>query len=235
MLYNIWNLRKTHVCAEVLSSVTFSIHEGETLGIIGPSGSGKTTLLNILRGLDLDFEGTIQFKGNSLSPGKEYFNQLGSVYQDVQGVLNPQHTVHKIIEEPFYICKKRGAHILELEKLLFEVGLEKRHLLLFPHQLSGGEKQRVCLARALAVNPQILLMDEPLCSLDDHSQRKILSFLKEKKGVTIVMASHDLSSMQQFCDRILVLVEGTIEETLLPPYSKENSSSIEQITAAFLG
>ena len=91
-----------------------------------------------------------------------------------------------------------------------DVGLQEDHLLLYPHQLSGGEKQRVAMARALILNPKVLLLDEPLCSLDTHSQEKILTALRTKPRLTIIMVSHDTNILDNFCDRKLLLKNGHI-------------------------
>lgn len=204
--------------AYALKQINLSIPRGCIYGIIGMSGAGKSTLLRCLTGLELPTEGSIQIEGEDLTQksAKELCRirqQMGMVFQHFQ--LFSSRTVGENIAYPMEI---RGASLSEqqerVDELLRLVELEhKKHM--YPSQLSGGEKQRIGIARALANHPHLLLCDEPTSALDPKTTRSILQFLaqlNQQLGLTIVIITHQLETVKQICQRVAVLSHGEIVE-----------------------
>lgn len=202
----------------VLSDINFELEEGETLAIVGPSGSGKTTLLGLCAGLDQPDSGTVKLCGwelNSLSEDERARlrnEEVGFIFQDFQ--LLPTLTALENVSVPLELKGVKGASKTALE-LLSKVGLEERahH---YPSQLSGGEKQRVAMARAFSNKPSILFADEPTGNLDEETGEKVIQLLfnlNKEAGTTLVIVSHDLELARRN-QHILRLKGGKIlEET----------------------
>lgn len=194
---------------QVLVNVSFEVKKGECLGILGESGSGKTTLGRIICGLLKPDSGVRTIGG-----------PIGIVFQDYTTSANPRFTVKQVISEALKVRERRDAIALDREKEVIEllelVGLGKDYGARYPHELSGGQLQRVCIARAVALRPEVIILDEPVSSLDAYIQVQIMDLLKEirkKYDLTYVYITHDISSITYFCDRVLFLYHGESVET----------------------
>lgn len=197
------NVSKTFSELEVIRDISFEVMDGEFLSIIGPSGCGKTTVLRIISGLDLPAKGKVLFKGEEI---KKPTKQIGFVFQE--SALFPWRSVKRNIEFPLELNgaskEERDRKSKRYVKLVGLEGFEKA----YPHQLSGGMKQRASLARALAAEPEALLMDEPFASLDALSREKMQGELQriwEKEKKTIIFVTHSVEEALFLSDRIIVL------------------------------
>ncbi|RDU23814.1 ABC transporter ATP-binding protein [Anaerosacchariphilus polymeriproducens] len=194
---------------QILVDVSMHVKEKECLGILGESGSGKSTMGRVICGLLKPDCGKVEVE-----------KPISIVFQDYTTSANPRFTVKQIISESLIVRERRESIRLdrekEIRKLLELVGLSEEFSLRYPHELSGGQLQRVCIARAVALQPKIILFDESISSLDAYTQVQIMDLLKEirkKYGLTYVFITHDLSSVTYFCDRVLFLYQGQIVET----------------------
>ncbi|MFO1328533.1 MAG: ABC transporter ATP-binding protein [Rubrivivax sp.] len=206
---------------DALADVSFEVRKGETLGIVGESGSGKSTAARcIVRLIDAD-AGAIRVDGEDIAalPARQLRRvrrRLQMVFQDPFGSLNPRRTVGQLIAEgpivhgtPRDQAWERALSLLEL------VGLERRAAERFPHEFSGGQRQRIGLARALALEPEILVADEPVSALDVSVQDQVLRLLadiRQRLGLTVVFITHDLRVASQVCDSIAVMHKGRVVE-----------------------
>jgi ABC-type dipeptide/oligopeptide/nickel transport system ATPase subunit len=207
----------------VLHNITFSLQEGEALGIIGESGSGKTTLARCVAGLLTPTNGTIEFDDINIYPETNNRKMLGSkiqlVFQAYSASLDPQLTIEHIILEGFQV--RRNVNRIPLlgvtaKELCSLVGLPKEILNSYPFQLSGGQKQRVALARAISVQPRLIILDEPTSALDVLTQAHILGLIKRirsKHALGLIFITHNIVNSMLLCDRIAVLHRGSIVET----------------------
>ncbi|MDD5594522.1 MAG: ATP-binding cassette domain-containing protein [Candidatus Margulisbacteria bacterium] len=197
---------------KALDGVDLAIRRGETLGLVGESGSGKSTLARLLLGLIKPTSGSIVYRGSA-----DTRRACQIVFQDPQTSLNPRIRVGEAIGEPILIHKIMPKNQINVRvgELLQLVRLPAAYAARYPHELSGGERQRVGIARALASNPEFLVLDEPVSSLDVSVQVEILQLLKELKSridLTYLFIAHDLSVIGYLSDRIAVLKEGRIIE-----------------------
>lgn len=230
-----------------VDDVTFTIGRGETLGLVGESGCGKSTLVRLLtRLIDLT-DGSIHLDGEEIGhlPAKGFGNspyrpRIQMVFQDAGDSLNPRFTAFAAIADPIRRLRPIPAAALKarVEELAIMCGLPVELLSRFPHQLSGGQKARVGIARAIAVEPDLLILDEPTAALDVSVQVVILQLLEDLKhrlGMSYLFVSHDLNVVRLLCDRVMVMYLGKIVETgpaervfRLPahPYTKALLSAI---------
>ena len=183
---------------EAVKGVSFSLGRGEILGIVGESGSGKSTIARTIVGLEKPSAGEIEVAADSVQ----------MVFQDAVGSLNPRMTVRQALEEALRV---RHTQDMTPEKLLGFVGLGEAVLSQYPREMSGGQCQRVSVARALACRPDVLIADEPVSALDVSVQAKVLNLLRDLRrdlGLSILLIAHDLAVVKNVCDRVFVMERG---------------------------
>ena len=202
---------------QVLFDVSLKVSQGTCLGILGESGSGKSTLGRVICGLLKPDTGEVKIQDVSVYASrngrKNLQKRLSVVFQDYTTSANPRFRVKEIIAEGL-AARERNQKI-RLNRLLELVGLNSSYANRYPHELSGGQLQRVCIARAVACQPEIILFDEAISSLDAHTQIQIMDLLhdlKEKLGLTYIFITHDLTSVTYLCDDVLFLYHGRITE-----------------------
>jgi len=204
---SIKNLNKTFERGFKLKDINFDIKEGEVVSLIGESGSGKTSISKVIMGL-LKAEGEIQING-----------KVQMIFQSPYSSLNPKYKIRDIIAEGVIyqkILKKKENLDEYLLSILNEVGLDKEVLNKYPHELSGGMRQRVGIARAVAVKPNLIIADEILTALDALTQIQILELfqkLKENKKISYLFISHDINVVKKISDRLLIIKDGEIIES----------------------
>jgi peptide/nickel transport system ATP-binding protein len=208
--------------ARVVDDVSFDIRVGETLGLVGESGSGKSTVARMVLGLLQPTGGEVLFRGEPLPPlssgrMRELRRQMQIVFQDPYAALNPRMTVRRILEEPFAIHRETPADGLaaRLRELLKCVGLDESALPRYPHQFSGGQRQRINIARALALNPELLVLDEPVSALDVSVGAQVINLLRDLQrsmGLTYLFISHSMPLVRYLCDRVAVMQHGKLVE-----------------------
>ena len=208
---------------QVLFDVSLKVSQGTCLGILGESGSGKSTLGRVICGLLKPDTGEVKIQDipvyNSKNGRKNLQKRLSIVFQDYTTSANPRFRVKEIIAEGLAARERnqkiRLDRLEETNRLLELVGLNPSYANRYPHELSGGQLQRVCIARAVACQPEIILFDEAISSLDAHTQVQIMDLLhnlKEKLGLTYIFITHDLTSVTYLCDDVLFLYHGHITE-----------------------
>ena len=224
-----------------VDDVSFSLREGETLGIVGESGCGKSTLIRTLMRLVDSTGGTIRYRGKDItSAGRRELGpirrELQMVFQDPQSSLNPRKRVGQIIGTPLKLRGLEGRTIDDrARELLGRVGLNPEHLNRFPHEFSGGQRQRIGIARALAMEPRIMMLDEPVSALDVSIQAQVVNLLEELQeefGLSYVFVAHDLSVVRHVSDRIAVMYLGKVVE--VSPSEELYDKPIHPYTAALL-
>ncbi len=207
-----------------VDNVSFSIEQGKTLGLMGESGCGKSTIGRLIAGLHTATNGQILFNGQDVCQMKKkqlhaYRREMQMIFQDPFSFLDPRKSVMEIIAEPLIIHKRfksgveRNAHV---EHLMDIVGISRRFANSYPHEMDGGRRQRVGIARALSLNPQFIVCDEPVSSLDVSIQAQILNLLKELQAeykLSFLFITHDLSVVKFFSDDIAVMYLGQLVET----------------------
>lgn len=206
----------------VLDQLDLTIYEGETVGIVGESGCGKSTLANSLMRLIPATSGSITYNDTDIltlndAELRDLRQDFQMVFQNPYTSLNPRMTVRNIVAEPIHTHLSLSATDTDqrVSELLSECGLSDDHLGRYPHELSGGQAQRVAVARALALNPRFLILDEPTSALDVSVQAQIINLLislQKKHGLTYLFISHNLSVVQHIADRIAVMYLGEIVE-----------------------
>ena len=205
-----------------VDGVTFDIHRGETLGLVGESGCGKSTLGRTLMQLETATAGEVRYDDTDITTLsgkdlKDWRKNVQMVFQDPDGSLNDRMTVGEIIMEPLNVhdWKTPEERRQRVRQLLERVGLSEEHYYRYPFQFSGGQRQRVGIARALALEPDFLVLDEPVSALDVSVQAKILNLLDDLQaefGLTYLIIAHDLSVVEHICDRVAVMYLGNIME-----------------------
>lgn len=205
-----------------VDDVNFVIEKGKTLGVVGESGCGKSTLGRMLVHLEESTGGTIEFNGEDVTvlrgqKMKEFRENAKMIFQDPYSSLNPRYTVEDTIKESLVISGRyRRGEINEKVKEVMElVGIDRRLSLSYPHELDGGRRQRVGIARALALEPEFVVCDEPVSALDVSIQAQILNLLKklqQQKEYTYMFITHDLSVVRHISDNICVMYLGQIVE-----------------------
>ena len=232
---------------QAVDGVNFSIGEGETFALVGESGCGKTTVAKMILLLERPTRGVIRFKGddiNGLRGGglREYKRLVQAVFQDPYSSLNPRMQVLDIIGEPLQVHEGMHGRQLRMRvgELLENVGLSPVTGSFFPHQFSGGQRQRIAIARALALRPQLIVLDEPVSGLDVSIRAQILNLLvdlQRELGLSYLLISHDLAIVEHMSHRVGVMYVGKmveladkdqLYENTLHPYSKALLASVPQ-------
>lgn len=232
-LLEVQNVEKTYISktglfgktriVKAVDDISFSLYEGETLGLVGESGCGKSTLGNAILQLDKASAGSIIYKGNDITTLKgkalrALRRDIQIIFQDPYASLNPRLTVGEAITEPmevhklFSTKKKRKEKAMEI---LHRVGLESSHYNRYPHEFSGGQRQRIGIARTIAVQPKLIICDESVSALDISVQAQVLNLLNELKQdfkFTYIFISHDLAVVKYMSDQLVVMNKGKIEE-----------------------
>lgn len=206
-----------------VDGVSFELEAGKTLGVVGESGCGKSTLGRTIIRLQEPTAGEIYFEGKNITKlrGKaltKFRKSIQMVFQDPFSSLDPRKTVAQIIAEPIklhHLAKSKDDLKAQTLQLMDTVGLARRWYNTYPHQLDGGRRQRIGIARALALNPKMLICDEPVSALDVSIQAQILNLLKdlqEERGLSCIFITHDLSVVYNFSDDIAVMYLGRLVE-----------------------
>ena len=203
----IQNVSKSFGDIRAVDDVSLSLEQGDNLAIIGESGCGKTTLAKMIMGLIPPDEGTIKAQANSLQ----------MVFQDPHQSLDPLWDVRAILKEAFWRQRSLSDQQIQekIEQMLVSVGLSPQVLQRFPHEFSGGERQRIAIARALLTSPKVLVLDEAVSALDTLVQKQIIDLLKKLKqdfNLTYIFISHNLRLVRHFSDKIVVMYQGKIVE-----------------------
>lgn len=230
-----------------VDDISFQIHEGETVGLVGESGCGKSTFGRTLIHLNESTDGKILFQGKDVTKLSkkemvEYRKQVQMIFQDPYSSLDPRQTVSDIIKEPLQLAGMSHEEMKNRTKELMDtVGIEKRLRMSYPHELDGGRRQRVGIARALALNPKFIVCDEPVSALDVSIQAQILNLLMDLQkdlGLTYLFITHDMSVVKHISNHICVMYLGQMVEKCekkelfsypLHPYTKALLSAIPTV------
>ena len=224
-----------------IEDIDVSIEGRSSVGIVGESGSGKSTLVRVLCGLLHHQSGRVTFDGRDVADWlrtkpKELRRRNQIVFQSPRRSLDPRMTIGRSLKEPMLAIERRTPSSDELVTWLEQVGLTSDVLRRFPHQLSGGQLQRVSIARALSVGPDVLYADEPTSALDVSVRAQVLNLLMDIRtelGLTLVMVSHDLAVISRMCEHVVVMKDGRIVES--GPMADVLSAPATAYTAALVG
>lgn len=205
-----------------LKGVDFRVSKGKTLAIVGESGSGKSTLARIIALIDAPSEGELLLDGEQVDigrkrPGPDMRSKVQMVFQNPYGSLNPRQKIGDVLMEPMIINTRiRSAERRDrAEAMLQKVGMMPEHFNRYPHMFSGGQRQRIAIARALMLNPELLVLDEPVSALDLSVQAQVLNLLSDLQDefdLTYIFVSHDLSVVRYIADDVMVLSKGEAVE-----------------------
>lgn len=213
---------------KALNGVSFSISEGQSLGIVGESGSGKSTIARLVMALDRPSSGTVKLLNRDLHalPSDQLRRarrDVQMVFQDPYGSLDPRQTVARIVAEPLEALGEtsRAEQQERAGESLAAVGLRANDLHKYPHEFSGGQRQRIAIARALITRPKLIVADEPVSALDVSVQAQVLNLmqdLQQQYGISYLLISHDLAVVNHLCDQVCVLHRGLIVERGSPQH-----------------
>lgn len=213
---------------QVLRNISFQYAQGECLGIIGESGCGKSTLGRLLLGIERPESGSILLKGEAIGRKRAGKGAISAVFQDYTSSINPYFTVEQAIMESLNRrTSNRKSNQSKVDDLLQRVGLDPSCRNKHPHELSGGQIQRVCIARAIATESPCILLDEAISSLDGSVQMQVLQLLKNLKEIDelgYIFITHDIQAAAFLCDRIMIMREGQIEELVTIEHLKDVKS-----------
>ncbi|MCU1503709.1 MAG: dipeptide/oligopeptide transport protein of the superfamily, ATP-binding component [Ilumatobacteraceae bacterium] len=229
-----------------LQGVDLVLHDGGSLGVVGESGSGKSTLVRILLGLDRATAGEVSYRDRSVAPGRPsslrwFRREAQIVFQDPLSSLDPRMTIDAIVREPLICLGVEEDHRQRVTEVLDAVGIDPSWGTRYPHQFSGGQQQRIAIARAIAPRPKILVGDEPVSALDVSVRVQILDLLRrlaDEYQLSLVLVSHDLGVVRYLCEDVIVLHEGRIAErgrtvdvfrSPTQPYTRELLDAVPRI------
>ena len=238
--------KKNGKTLHAVDDINLTIQKGTTLGVVGESGCGKSTLGRTILRLLKPTEGQVLFEGHDITKASEsqmrqYRQSMQIIFQDPYSSLNPRKSVAEIIATPLKVnrmCKSKAELQKRVKELMDTVGLAERLYNSYPHELDGGRRQRICIARALAINPKFIVCDEPVSALDVSIQAQILNLLmdlQEEMGLTYMFITHDLSVVKHISTEIMVMYMGNCVEKApakelfanpLHPYTKALLSTI---------
>jgi oligopeptide transport system ATP-binding protein len=211
-----WPWQKAEA-VQAVSQVQLSVAKGQTLGIVGESGCGKTTLGRAIAGIYPATTGCVRLKGQEATDRRAWSRQVQMIFQDPYSSLNPRMSIRSILSEPYLIHGGYTRRDIDqrIQQLLDAVGLSQSSLKKYPHEFSGGQRQRIGIARAIALEPEVIIADEPVSALDVSVQSQILNLLselRERLQLTILFISHDLSVVEYLCHQVAVMYLGRIIE-----------------------
>lgn len=242
-------LKKVVGNVKAVDGVSLEVYRGETLGIVGESGCGKSTFGKTVMMLEKPVDGQVEYNYNgefkditkfSKAEMFDFRKKVQMVFQDPYSALNPQKKIYTSFEEPMIVhgIKSKEEREMIMMRVLNMVNIQPDYLMRYPHEFSGGQRQRLCIARALEVMPEVLICDEPVSALDVSIQAQVLNLMKEiqkELNLTYMFIAHDLSVVQYMADRIVVMYLGKIVEIAdsralyeepLHPYTKALLSAI---------
>ncbi len=234
-------LDRSTATVRAVDDVSFTLDEGETLGVVGESGCGKTSLARCLLRLATPTAGTVHFRGHDITRAspralRGIRREVQMVFQDPEASLNPRKRIGQIVGLGLRLQGIKGREVTDRARtLLGQVGLDPEHINRFPHEFSGGQRQRIGIARALAVQPSLIVLDEPVSALDVSVQAQVINLLddlKDKSGLAYIFVAHDLSVVRHVSDRIAVMYLGKIVE--LTPAEALYHKPVHPYTAALL-
>ena len=219
---NLLGANRREITAHAVDDVSFSIQKGEVVGLVGESGCGKSTLGRVVANIHSPSGGTLKYRGKSLiemskEEKRDYTLKTQMIFQDPMSSLNPRMRVREIIgEAPKVHGLIDGSYDDFLDEIMLKVGLDPAYKKRFPHQFSGGQRQRIGIARALAVNPELIVCDESVAALDVSIQAQVLNLfmkLREELDLTYLFISHDLGVVEHISDRVVIMYLGRVVES----------------------
>lgn len=217
VLFEATGLTRRYRRHTAVDDVDLTVRAGAALGIVGESGSGKSTLLRMLLALEEPDSGSVRYRGREVHAGalRWFRREVQAVFQDPRGSLNPRWTIGRSIAEPLRCLGIDGDHAGRVAEVLADVGLDPGIAGRHPHEFSGGQCQRIALARAIAPGPRVLIGDEPVSAVDIATRAQVLDLLARlvrERELTLIFVSHDLGVVRHLCDDVVIFRAGRVVE-----------------------